>query len=54
MKAVVLRDITNSDDIVLEEIEMPKARKGWVLAKILAFGMNHSELVLRVNEIRAA
>ena len=53
MKAVVLRDITNSDDIVLEEIEMPKARKGWVLTKILAFGMNHSELELRVNEIRA-
>lgn len=53
MKAVVLRDITNSDDIVLEEIEIPKARKGWVLVKILAFGMNHSELVLRVNEIRA-
>lgn len=53
MKAVVLRDITNSDDIVLEEIEMPKASKGWVLVKILAFGMNHSELVLRVNEIRA-
>ena len=53
MKALVLRDITNSDDIVLEEIEMPKARKGWVLAKILAFGINHSELVLRVNEIRA-
>ena len=53
MKAVVLRDITNSDDIVLEEIEMPKAGKGWVLVKIIAFGMNHSELVLRVNEIRA-
>ncbi len=53
MKAVVLRDITNSDDIVLEELEIPKARKGWVLVKILAFGMNHSELVLRVNEIRA-
>lgn len=53
MKAVVLRDITNSDDIVLEELEVPKARTGWVLVKILAFGMNHSELVLRVNEIRA-
>jgi len=53
MKAVVLKDITNSDDIVLEELEMPHARKGWVLVKILAFGMNHSELVLRVNEIRA-
>ena len=53
MKAVVLKDVTNSDDIVLEELEMPKACKGWVLIKILAFGMNHSELVLRVNEIRA-
>ena len=53
MKAVVLKDVTNSDDIVLEELEMPQAKKGWVLVKILAFGMNHSELVLRVNEIRA-
>ena len=53
MKAVVLRDVTNSDDIVLEELEKPQVRKGWVLVKLLAFGMNHSELVLRVNEIRA-
>ena len=53
MKAVVLKDVTNSDDIVLEELETPKAKKGWILVKILAFGMNHSELVLRVNEIRA-
>ena len=53
MKAVVLRGITNSDDIILEELETPKATKGWILVKILAFGMNHSELVLRVNEIRA-
>lgn len=53
MKAVVLRDITNSDDIVLEEIIRPKARKGWVLVKIAGLGLNHSELVLRVNEIRA-
>ena len=53
MKAVILRDVTNSDDIILEEIEMPKVRKGWVLVKILGFGMNHSELILRVNEIRA-
>ena len=53
MKAVVLKDVTNSDDIVLEELEVPKAQKGWVLVKIISFGMNHSELVLRVNEIRA-
>ncbi len=53
MKAVVLKDITNSDDIVLENIQKPKVKKGWPLVKILGFGMNHSELVLRVNEIRA-
>ena len=53
MKAVVFKDITNSDDITLFDIEKPKARKGWPLVKILGFGMNHSELVLRVNEIRA-
>ncbi|MBO5528360.1 MAG: zinc-binding dehydrogenase [Bacilli bacterium] len=53
MKAVVFKDITNSDDIALIDIEKPKARKGWPLVKILGFGMNHSELVLRVNEIRA-
>lgn len=53
MKAVVFKDITNSDDITLIDIEKPKARKGWPLVKILGFGMNHSELVLRVNEIRA-
>ena len=53
MKAVVLRDITNSDDIALEELEIPKASRGWVLVKILGFGMNHSELILRVDEIRA-
>ena len=53
MKAVVLRGVTNSDDIRLEEIEKPTARKGWALVKITGFGLNHSELVLRVDEIRA-
>ncbi|MCR5349853.1 MAG: zinc-binding dehydrogenase [Acholeplasmatales bacterium] len=53
MKAVVLNDITNSDDIIITDIDMPKAQKGWPLIKILGFGMNHSELLLRVNEIRA-
>ena len=53
MKAVVLRGVTNSDDIRLEEIEKPTAQKGWVLVRIKGFGMNHSELVLRVDEIRA-
>ena len=53
MKAVLLNDITNSDDIKITEIEKPKVLKGWPLIKVLGFGMNHSELILRVNEIRA-
>ena len=35
MKAVVFKDITNSDDITLRDIKKPKARKGWPLVKIL-------------------
>lgn len=53
MKAVVLDKITNSDDIVLSEIEKPKAKKGSVVVKVLGFGLNHSELILRTNEIEA-
>ncbi|MBR1925904.1 MAG: zinc-binding dehydrogenase [Clostridia bacterium] len=52
MKAVVLTKITNSDDIFLSEIEKPKAKKGWVVVKVLGFGLNHSELILRKNEIQ--
>lgn len=53
MKAVVLKDVTNSDDICLEEVEKPKAKKDWVVVKVLGFGLNHSEFVLRTSEIRA-
>lgn len=53
MKAVVLRDITPGDQVHLEEIEIPKVQPGWVLVKIRAFGMNHSEQILRLSEIQA-
>lgn len=54
MKALVMNSVTNSDDIVLSEIEKPGAVKGWPLVRIAGFGMNHSELVLRTSEIRAS
>ncbi len=54
MKALLLNDVTNSDDVKLIEIDKPVAKKGWPLVKVLGFGMNHSELILRVNEIRAS
>ena len=53
MKAVLLRDVTPAEQVRLEEAAIPKVRPGWVLVKIKAFGMNHSEQILRLSEIRA-
>ena len=53
MKAVLLNQITEAKDIVLSECLIPEVRPGWVLVKVKAFGLNHSEKLLRLNEIRA-
>ena len=53
MKAVLLDKITEGRDIVLSECPVPAVRPGWVLGKVRAFGLNHSEKLLRRNEIRA-
>ena len=51
MKAVVLDQPTKGEDVVLSEIPIPEVRPGWVLVKVKAFGMNHSEQILREFEI---
>ncbi len=53
MKAVVLTEPTEADKVTLTEMEIPKTKSGWVLVKVKAFGLNHSEQILRLNEIRA-
>ncbi len=53
MKAVLIDKITEAKDVVLSEVPVPEVRPGWVLVKIKAFGLNHSEKLLRLNEIRA-
>ena len=53
IRAVVLDKITQAKDIVLSEYPVPEVRPGWVLVKVKAFGLNHSEKLLRLNEIRA-
>lgn len=53
MKAVILSEVTKAENVVLSETEVPKAKNGWVLVKIKAFGLNHSEQILRLNEIQA-
>lgn len=53
MKALLLDKPTAAEDVTLCEIPIPESKPGWVLVKIKAFGMNHSEQILRLNEIRA-
>ena len=54
MKAVVLQRPTPGHSIRLSEVPLPKVRPGRVLIKVKAFGMNHSEKILRLSEINAA
>lgn len=51
MKAVVLNGVTPAKAVALSEVEIPKVRPGWALVKVKAFGMNHSEEILRLHEI---
>lgn len=53
MKAVVLTEPTKGEDIRLAKCPVPKVCPGWVLVKVKAFGMNHSEQILRQGEIQA-
>ena len=53
VKAVVLTEPTDADKVTLTEMDIPEAKPGWVLVKVKAFGLNHSEQILRLNEIRA-
>ena len=53
MKAVVLNGITPAEQVTMKEVPIPQAKPGWVLVKVMGFGMNHSEQILRLNEIEA-
>ena len=53
MKAVVLDKITEGKDVVLSDVPIPAVVPGWVLVKVKAFGMDHSEQILRLSEIEA-
>lgn len=53
MKAVLLDGPTEAEKVTLCEVPIPEVKSGWVLVKIKAFGMNHSEQILRLSEINA-
>ncbi len=52
MNAVVLTKPAKGEDVVLSDIAVPEVKPGWVLVKVKAFGMNHSEAILREFEIK--
>ncbi|MBD5151505.1 MAG: zinc-binding dehydrogenase [Oscillibacter sp.] len=54
MRAVVIDTITPAEEIMLTEVPVPAVRPGLVLVKVKAFGLNHSEQILRHEEINAA
>ena len=53
MKAVVIHRITPAKEIRLIDAPVPERKPGWVLVQVKAFGLNHSEQILRQEEIEA-
>lgn len=51
MKAVIIDKVTPAANIKISEVEIPKIKPEWVLIKVKAFGLNHSEKILRLEEI---
>ncbi|MDE7086086.1 MAG: zinc-binding dehydrogenase [Prevotella sp.] len=50
MRAVVLHGCCKADDLQVSEMPVPKVRHGWVLVRVRAVGLNHSEALLRMYE----
>lgn len=50
MKAVVLKGCCKAEELKITDIPLPEVKAGWVLVKIYAAGLNHSEALLRMFE----
>ena len=50
MKAIVVDKCCKAEDLRVSEIPVPEIKPGWVLVKVHAVGLNHSEALLRIFE----
>lgn len=50
MKAIVVDKCCKAEDLRVSEIPVPEIKPGWVLVKVHAAGLNHSEALLRIFE----
>lgn len=47
MKAVVLNGTCDASELGVKEVPIPDVKPGWVLVKVHAFGINHSDIIMR-------
>ncbi len=50
MKAWIIRKAGGPEQFQLEDVEAPSPRKGWMLIRIRAFGLNRSEWFTRIGD----
>lgn len=50
MKAVVLEKTCKADELKVSEVPIPEIKPDWILVKVLGFGINRAEIVLRDYE----
>ncbi|MCR4993796.1 MAG: zinc-binding dehydrogenase [Bacteroidales bacterium] len=50
MKAILLQGCCKAEEMHVCELPVPQVRPGWVLVKVHAAGLNHSEALLRMYE----
>lgn len=50
MKAIVLENTCRAQDLKVSELDMPQVKDDWVLVKVIGFGINRSEVILRDYE----
>ena len=50
MKAVVLKKTCKADELKVDEVDIPEIKDDWILVKVLGFGINRAEVILRDYE----
>lgn len=50
MRAIVLNGCCKASDLQVSQLPVPQVKPGWVLIKVHAAGLNHSEALLRMFE----
>ena len=50
MRAIMINGCCKAEDLHVSEIPIPRVRPGWVLVRVRAAGLNHSEVLLRTVE----